>query len=832
MKKNQLQDETLEYLSMPEARSRRKKSGKTSSVKRTTTEIRMMQEIESRYADLYPKKGKKKRILSAIFLVALCAVSVYVMYELVDAMNDGNQASLVDMLRNMNVGYFVVGMCLFAVIVLLDSGKFAYINKVVQKKFRPVMSFKLAVLGKYYDNITPLATGGQPFQIHYLLKKDVPAGVATAIPLIKYFINMFAWLIVCIVLFAFAFPASVSTPMKVAAIFGLVLNSLLPTFLIIFSVLPRFATKLAKFVVGVGVKLKLVKDREAQLNKAFKLVDDFKSSLRLVSKGGIHIIALLLICIAETCVTLTIPYFLCVALGGVAPGWSRFIEIVALNAVAIQSVSFIPTPGNAGFAESSAALVFKGINLTEGTLFWIVLIWRILNYYLFILLGIIVIAVDYIRNRFTERFVAQKRISTMRKELEPQLNSPDYNERIAALRILKSLERQDKSLIPRRLPNRAKFNQKSVFSGASYYPANLVYHSYREGCSVCGVIDTLTTSSGAELSEACAIVGITPLYGVELPVRSEERRSLRINSPLQRDLLNIYLLGVPECCLEELNERLAEKRELRIERMRKMTEILNNRIGYLDIRLDFDQEILPLSKAEEGGALSEQHILRALCDRLIAAYGMGAPLLEVLSEEFEIVPPVKAEKNLLNVENPNYRRDLTAAMQNLVKEFYVDAHEECFAPDEIGALAKSCGGVIAYPYIGDIEQTLHGETVVEKFEDGFLEPLLERLREHSVRAVCYRLTSNTPEQIERVRELCKRLELMEISAGATLSRKQQDNTFAAGENSFAADCMWAVAGNSHAHNAEETLFSDTSCQMLPALSDRIAVFSSRGRSAG
>ena len=73
---------------------------------------------------------------------------------------------------------------------------------------------------------------------------------------------------------------------------------------------------------------------------------------------------------------------------------------------------------------------------------------------------------------------------------------------------------------------------------------------------------------------------------------------------------------------------------------------------------------------------------------------------------------------------------------------------------------------------------------------------------------------------------------MEISAGATLSRKQQDNTFAAEENSFAADCMWAVAGNSHAHNAEETLFSDTSCQMLPALSDRIAVFSSRGRSAG
>lgn len=829
MKKKQLQNETLEGFSVPETRRQRKKA---EQAKRTATEIRMMQEIEARYADLYPKKGKKKRILSALFLIVLCVVSVYVMYELVDAMNDGSQASLVDMLRNMNVGYFAVGMSLFAVIVLLESGKFAYINKVVQKKFRPVMSFKLAVLGKYYDNITPLATGGQPFQIHYLMKKDVPAGVATAIPLIKYFINMFALVLVSILLFAFSFPSSVSTPVKVAAIFGLVLNCLLPGFLITCSVLPKFATKLAKFVVGVGVKLKLVKDREAQLNKAFKLVDDFKSSLRLISKGGIHIVALLLICVVETCVTLTVPYFLCVALGGVTPGWDRLVEIVALNAVVFQSVSFIPTPGNAGFAESSAALVFQGINLTEGTLFWIVLIWRILNYYLFILLGIIVIAIDYIRNRFTERFIAQKRISTMRKELEPQLNSADGNERIAALRILKSLERQDKALIPRRLPNRAKLNRKSVFCGASDYPADLVYRSYRDGCSVCGIIDTLTVSSGAELSEACSIVGIAPLYGAELPVRFEEKRELRVNHPIQRDLMNLYLMGVPECCLEELNARLAEKRAFRVERMRKMTEILNRRIADLEIRLDFEQEVLPLSKSEEFGTLSEQHILRALSDRLIAVYGMGASLLALLGEEFELALSAKAEKNLLNIENPDYRKDLTAALQGLIKDFYVDAREECFTFDEIGALAKSCGGVLAYPYIGDIEQTQHGETVVEKFEDEFLEPLLERLGASSVHAVCYRLTSNTPAQIERIGELCKRYGLMEISAGAALNRKPQDDTFTAEENSFAADCMWALAGNSRANSAEETLFSDSGCQLLPSLRDRIAVFGSRGRNAG
>ncbi len=829
MKKNHIQDETLEYLSMPETRPKRRKSGRKSAKGSSATETRMLQEIEARYADLYPKRGKKKRILSALFLIVLCAASIYVMYELVGAMNDGNQASLADMLRNMNVGYFVVGICLFAVIVLLESFKFAYINKVVQKKFRPVMSFKLAVLGKYYDNITPLATGGQPFQIHYLLKKEVPAGVATAIPLIKYFINMFAWLAVCIVIFSISFPASVSTPMKVAAIFGLALNSLIPTFLIIFSVLPKFGIKLAKFIVGIGVKLKLVKDREAQLNKAFKLVDDFKSSLRLISKGGIHIVALLLICMLETCVTLTIPYFLCVALGGVAPGWNRLIEIVALNAVVIQAVSFIPTPGNAGFAESSAALVFNGINLAEGTLFWIVLIWRILNYYLYIILGIIVIVIDYIRNRFKFKFIEKKRVNTIQKELVPQLNSDDYNERIAALRILKSLERQDRSLVPAQLSGRAKLNWKSVFSGAANYPANLVHQSYRDGCAVCGIVDTLSAAGCAEFSEACSILGITPVYGVELSVRGEEKRALRINNPVQRDLVNLYLLGIPEACLDDLNERLAEKREKRVERMRKMTEILNNSIAYLEIAINFEDDVLAPSKAEEGGTLSEQHILRALGDHLIAVYGMGAPLIEVLKEEFDLNPGGKLERSLLNVENPSYRRELLGALQNLIKEFYVDAGEECFSVEEIKELARSCGAVVVYPYIGDIEQSVHGETVVEKYEDAFLEPLMEKLQEIGVQGVCYRMASNTPEQTERVGQLCRKYGLMEI-AGAFTARRQPDKSVE--ENVYAGDCMWAVAGNSRAKNASETLFSDTSCQKLPLLSDRIAVFASRGRNAG
>ena len=50
---------------------------------------------------------------------------------------------------------------------------------------------KVAFIGKFYDNVTPFATGGQPMQIYYLNKKGLTGGTSSAVIMIKYFAWMF-----------------------------------------------------------------------------------------------------------------------------------------------------------------------------------------------------------------------------------------------------------------------------------------------------------------------------------------------------------------------------------------------------------------------------------------------------------------------------------------------------------------------------------------------------------------------------------------------------------------------------------------------------------------
>ena len=57
------------------------------------------------------------------------------------------------------------------------------------KKKRPFLAYKVAAIGRYYDYVTPFASGGQPFQIYYLTNRGVKASSAISIPLAKYIVQ-------------------------------------------------------------------------------------------------------------------------------------------------------------------------------------------------------------------------------------------------------------------------------------------------------------------------------------------------------------------------------------------------------------------------------------------------------------------------------------------------------------------------------------------------------------------------------------------------------------------------------------------------------------------
>ncbi len=802
------------------------------------SQSQMLMDIEHRVNVLQPKdrKGRTKKTIQAVLLVLLGALSLIILLQVGKFTDDGTpQERLQQIYRNADKGYIWLAALLVGAILVFESLKMAYIVKLTIKKFRPFLSFKVTVIGKYYDELTPLASGGQPFQIYYLSKNDVPIGAATSIPLIRYFIQIFVWIFCSLGLFVFngnALAGTGTVTIAIAAYFGLALNSLIPLTLIAFSIMPRFSERVVKFILRAGVRLRLVKNYDEMLEKAYKLVDEFKTSMRYVASRPIHVAALVLICVADYVLMLTVPYCLYLAFGG-TPSASAWADIMTLYSFAYYSVSFIPIPGTSGFAESAFYFAFSNITLSSGALFWIVLIWRLLTFYSYIILGLLTVFYDFVKNSYKARFVERKRLLTVRETLIANLSSPDPGERMANLRVIKSLEYEDRKLAPKPRANDIKLRLKSSYSGGNQPPALLAYKCYASGCRVAALVDTDTLAGAREFFDACTILGMAAVIGAEVSVKPPKslKQGGKINNPFQSDLLTMSIMGIPPYSFDRVEEALSVIRDRRNVRLKNMTEQLSLAFAEAEVSLDFDRDVKPLSAFAEGGAVTEMHISEALALSLAEQVGRGPELISFLSEYLGIGLSLRMEKKLLSVTSPEYIRDLSTALLGKVREFYLPAGDECLTLGELKKLAEGSGSAIVYPYLGDIEQIVFGEIRLEKYEDSILECLISELSAVGLAGISYSPQRNAESQQQRVQQLCRDFGLLELCEGAIYTRKLSvaEPELDPSAYSRLIDSVYALLGSSRAEDVADTMFSESTQKRIPKFDDLLALYSARGR---
>ncbi len=353
-----------------------------------------------------PPKKTKKSALWMILLIILCGLGIIVMFQLAQSFAQGDSATLKEIIGNMNYRFFGLAIIVLILMMTTDILKFVIITHATTKKFKLRASAKLTFVGRYYDNITPFAVGGQPFQIAYLSKRGFTAGQASAIVLIKYFIQMFCWLAVALVLMVsdsavMQGMGAIEISIKIGAWVGFAANSIPPSFILLFCLVPNFADKLLCKVVDIGHKLKIVKNKQKQIDKAHRAAEDFVSSFKLMSKAPLHFVVVVLLCLIEPIITLSFPYFLVVAIANQAPSVNLWFTVITLNMYAMYAVVIFPTPGNSGFHEATFSLVFSEI--ATNVLFWVTLSWRFFTYYIYIIIGLVISIYAAIRSAVRSR---------------------------------------------------------------------------------------------------------------------------------------------------------------------------------------------------------------------------------------------------------------------------------------------------------------------------------------------------------------------------------------------------------------------------------------------
>ena len=334
------------------------------------------------------KETKKRRIgLIITLIVNLIIVGYIAISEFGKNDPEAHKVSISDI----NLIYLLMGVVCFGVAVLADYLKYRRMLMMAEGRFDRKSSLEVALLGKYYDNVTPFGAGGQPFQIVYLKKRGYSSGTSAAAPAMGFLTQQIAFVIAGAVVFISNRSVMQIVPLlNYTAYVGLLMYLLLPLAMLAFALFPRPFKAAVRGIVKIGGKLHIIKDVESTCDKWLAGIDEYIQCLRLFGKHPIVILKLMFCSLLYQVAILSIPFFMIRAFGGTGDWWTIFSLVVYIYA----AITIIPTPGNAGAAEGSFYAVFS---MLEGNmLFWAMIAWRLLVYYSWLICGLVVIARDTI----------------------------------------------------------------------------------------------------------------------------------------------------------------------------------------------------------------------------------------------------------------------------------------------------------------------------------------------------------------------------------------------------------------------------------------------------
>ncbi len=350
------------------------------------------------------------------------------------------------------------------------------------------------------------------------------------------------------------------------------------------------------------------------------------------------------------------------------------------------------------------------------------------------------------------------------------LNVSDPEERLSNLALLLAKETEK----PAVRPEFANNHIHTIYSFSPYSPTAAVYMARAEGLETAGIMDHDSIGGAEEFRRAGEIAGVGTTCGMECRVRLSETplSDRKVNNPDQVGVAYMAIHSVPATGFARLQEFFAPLRQKRNERNRKMLANINGLMVPFGITLDFDRDVIPLSNFAEGGSVTERHLLYALSCKIVDTCGRE-DCAAFVRDILHLPLSEKQTAQLSDPGNPHLLYDLLGVLKaQMVEKIYIPATEECPLLSDVVRLAEEVGAILCYPYLGDVGSSVTGDKKAAKFEDDFLEELFDVLKAAGVKAITYMPARNTPEQLTRLQELCRRYGMTEISGEDVNSSRQ------------------------------------------------------------
>lgn len=332
-------------------------------------------------------KGKRT-LFNLIFLVLCFAATIYYVFH------DQNFEDLMSYLSSAHWSYWVGGVALVVAFILSESAIIFYMLKSLKQEVRLAHCCLYSFVGFFFSLITPSASGGQPAQVVFMKKDNIPIHVSTMVLLIV----TIAYKLVLVIFglgVLFVKPPHIMlflTPVLPWIYLGIFLNVICVSVMLALVFCPEMTRRLVMACFRLVNRLfhsPKVASFEARIEKS---MDGYKDASEYFRDNTKVIINVILITVLQRCFLFFITYLVFLSFGLIHVDMS---QVVVLQAMISVAVDMLPMPGGMGISEHLFERIFimiSGANLTTP----ILIVSRGISYYTQLIISAIFTALAYL----------------------------------------------------------------------------------------------------------------------------------------------------------------------------------------------------------------------------------------------------------------------------------------------------------------------------------------------------------------------------------------------------------------------------------------------------
>ena len=329
--------------------------------------------------EIKPKVNRWKSKIGGLFILSILAVMLYLLFK------THSIDEIRGLLMRMNPLWLIAALGCIIFSYITEMLSYYELAKKSDNRTNFRTSFRVTMAGQYFNSITPFAGGGQPFQIYYLMQDGIPMGRCANIIIVKSVIYEVAVFLMSVSSFIFNARRLNGIIGQFTLFFAIGVS--INLIVIFFFALLLFNRTAAENVVNGVFRLlkwlRIIKDPDKYKKRKETELDSFLGGSEIIFSDIHAIVKSSFFQVLSLLSIYAIPWFMLVSLEGYK---SSFFDIVTSQSVLREITAYIPSPGAAGGAEGISYFFFNNF-FTKSPIVSVILMWRILTYYLNIVFG-------------------------------------------------------------------------------------------------------------------------------------------------------------------------------------------------------------------------------------------------------------------------------------------------------------------------------------------------------------------------------------------------------------------------------------------------------------